>query len=57
MTIDLTDFIFLRHLAEYKAATLCLAEPGLTEHQRLDLNVQRNIHLAALIAYGQKVAT
>lgn len=55
-TMDLADFIFLRHLAEYKAAKLGLAEVGLTDDERVDLGISAAIHLQALKAYGQKVA-
>lgn len=56
ITIDLADFMFLRHLAEYKAAKISLDQPGLTAYQRSELEIARDIHLAALKAYGQKVA-
>jgi len=56
MQIDLDVFFLLRNLAEYKAAKLGLGQPGLTKDQRSELEIARDVHLAALKAYGQKVA-
>ena len=56
MQIELDVFFLLRNLAEYKAAKLALADRNLPAEQRSDLEIARDVHLAALKAYGQKVA-
>lgn len=56
MQIELDVFFMLRNLAEYKAAKLALADRNLPEARRTDLTIARDVHLAALKAYGQKVA-
>ena len=56
MQIELDVFFLLRNLAEYKAAKLALADRNLSAEQRSELEIARDVHLAALKAYGQKVA-
>ena len=56
MTIDLNDFIFVRHLAEYKAAKMML-EGMRTDHpDYYGLTLVRDSHLAALKATGKVMA-
>lgn len=53
MTIDLNDFIFIRHLAEYKAAKLMLSEMSLSDPDYYGLTLIRDGHLQALKAAGR----